>query len=522
MSSLPPRMLFVTIVHAIFSQYGDIMGACFNLMNVPIRRMFNESMQEQYGPLTDSSFELLFSACASSMYLGLMIGFGLMGYMMDKIGRKETAVTIRGLLGITGSICMILSMLFGRHELFVVGHIIAGICTGLKVVLIIYVAECSPDSKRGLTSMAINSGGVLTVMVITPLCLPAIFGNEHAWAALPFISVIMAIIHLCVAGKFPQSPKQLYMKKNDEVAARAAILFYSGANADIDHSILLMDEEKDKEPEQAASIVDILQNRKYRFSFFLVLLVAFIPVFSALNVKSQFLISMLMTYGLSQSEATTAMLVISAISLPICFISPFLIHKFGRRPIFATVTILCALEWVGFGFAQIFVDLHAADLTVSWISACLASILGQSAINMGLLIMSPILISEICPHHTRAAISQLTQVFPIGFAIGEVTLFPEVREMFGSFLFFFLGATCAALAFLLFILMGEPSANGHGERKKHKRHHHLHHSDHSSLKRDDTWTRTYGTLLDTPEDTESSGESINASDLVYKQQEKFF
>lgn len=46
-------------------------------------------------------------------------------------------------------------------------------------------------------------------------------------------------------------------------------------------------------------------------------------------------------------------------------------------------------------------------MTLAWICACVGAVLGQSAVNLGLLIMSPILISEICPHHTRAAISQV-------------------------------------------------------------------------------------------------------------------
>ena len=76
---------------------------------------------------------------------------------------------------------MVSSKLLNRCELYVLGHVIAGFVTAFKVVLIIYVAECSPDSYRGLISMAINSGAVVAVMVVTPFCLPALLGTDDLW-----------------------------------------------------------------------------------------------------------------------------------------------------------------------------------------------------------------------------------------------------------------------------------------------------------------------------------------------------
>ncbi|VDP50845.1 unnamed protein product [Heligmosomoides polygyrus] len=49
------RLLFVTFIHGIFSQFGDVLMACLNLLNVPIRRMFNESIHDHYGPIDDES-----------------------------------------------------------------------------------------------------------------------------------------------------------------------------------------------------------------------------------------------------------------------------------------------------------------------------------------------------------------------------------------------------------------------------------------------------------------------------------
>lgn len=76
---------------------------------------------------------------------------------------------------------MAASKLTNRCELYILGHIIAGFVNALKVVLIIYVAECSPDHNRGVISMAINSGSVIAVMIVTPLCLPTMMGTDELW-----------------------------------------------------------------------------------------------------------------------------------------------------------------------------------------------------------------------------------------------------------------------------------------------------------------------------------------------------
>lgn len=44
---------------------------------------------------------------------------------------------------------MVLSYTAGRFEFFVLGHFLGGLIAALKVVLLIYLAECSPDDKRG-------------------------------------------------------------------------------------------------------------------------------------------------------------------------------------------------------------------------------------------------------------------------------------------------------------------------------------------------------------------------------------
>ncbi|KAK6042986.1 hypothetical protein COOONC_19509 [Cooperia oncophora] len=135
-----------------------------------------------------------------------------------------------------GAGAMILSYITLRFEFFVLGHFMSGLLMALKVVLFIYMAECSPDDKRGFTSMVVNSGAVIAVLVITPLCLPSLVGSDTLWYVIPTICGLMAVVHLLIAIHFPQSPKQLYIQDGKEEEARAALQYYYGDRYNLDEA----------------------------------------------------------------------------------------------------------------------------------------------------------------------------------------------------------------------------------------------------------------------------------------------
>ncbi|PIO72992.1 transporter, major facilitator family protein [Teladorsagia circumcincta] len=368
------------------------------------------------------------------MMLGLLIGFLIMGDLMNRFGRKETAIVIRCSLGIVGAGAMILSFVTLRFEFFVLGHFISGLLSALKVVLFIYLAECSPDDKRGFTSMVVNSGGVIAVLVLTPLCLPSLAGSDSLWCVLPAICGVMAIAHLMIAIHFPQSPKQLYIQEHKEEEARAALQFYYGDRYNLDDAIEEMETERIYETHKNISLNDILRHGTYRYSFFLVLICAFVPTCSALNMKLQYLVSWLTNYGMSQSQATSAMTVISVVSVPLCFVSPLFIERCGRRTVFILITVLCAAEWVALGMAELIFDFGATNLRSAQLLSVLGATMGQCAVNLGLLIMAPMMISEVCPHNTRAAISQMveTKGLPVDYIVRRIHRVYSRDSLFSS------------------------------------------------------------------------------------------
>ncbi|GMS77873.1 hypothetical protein PENTCL1PPCAC_48, partial [Pristionchus entomophagus] len=451
----PARLLLFTLAQAALGGFGDILANTLNLMNPPLRAFFNHSIVTHYGPAAAQSFDTIYAVSAAFMFVGLLIGFSFMGNLMDYLGRKESAVILRSTFGILSGMAMVIGQYTNRFEFFVLGHLFAGIVLAFKVLLVIFVAECCPDQNRGMGTMLVNSGASLAVCLVTPLCLPSLFGTERGWTILPLIAMLQAVLHL-VTGifAFPQSPKQLYIQHGDRDGAQKSVTFYHGDDVNPNLVLREFEAERLQETNGHASLREVLSNKTFRWSLWLVLLLSFVPPVSALNVKSQYLTQLLLSYGLDQSGATLTMLLTSLIALPLLFVSPWIIDKFGRRPLFITVCMLCTLEWAGLGLAQFFVDGGVTSFTRAVLGIG-GSFLGQSAANLGLLVMAPILLSEICPHNTRAAITQFTQVVPMVLAIGQVTIFPSLLNSIGSLFFLCFGLLSAGLTMMVWLQLPE-------------------------------------------------------------------
>ncbi|VDM38474.1 unnamed protein product [Toxocara canis] len=449
MNRMNRRLAFVTLTHATLGSFGDIEATVFNLMSVPLKSFFNESITAHYGEQTAESFSWCFSMVASLSFAGLLVGAFAMGYLMDYVGRKQTAVILRSSLGIISGVCMFIAKPFMSFELFAIGHFLAGIICAFRIVLIIYMVECSPDNVRGLTSMAMSSGSTLALLVATPLCLPSVFGNSESWIYLPAICSIMAFLHLSIAIFFPQSPKHLFICNLDTMKTKEAVTFYHGSATNFD----AIEEEYDQErlllSNGHTSLSEVLSKHTLRWSFTIVMVCAFVPSTSAINVKSVYQAAILMSFGFDETQAMFALMAVGLISSPFCFATPFIIEKIGRRPLFLSVSALCVLEWFFLGAAEFLVDEHSESLLYSEVLGMIGSISGSMALMLGLLVLTPIMISELCPHPSRAIVTQVSTVVSILFVIVSVQVYPLSVEQIG----FVYHLTMLLLSSVCFVLL---------------------------------------------------------------------
>ncbi|KAH7721619.1 Protein Y39B6A.41 [Aphelenchoides avenae] len=389
------------------------------------------------------------------MFAGILVGAGTMGFLMDTLGRKATAVYVRGGLAVLSAFSMMMAYWTTSMEFFVLGHFLQGIAGAYKMVFFIYLAECAPDSSRGFATMALGSGSSLMVLAINPLGLESVFGTDDRWWLLPAICFVMSLFHMAVASTLPESPKHTYIAKDDIAATHGAIRFYHGDDANVE----MVEEEYEREMmlmhHGHVPLKEVLSNQTLRWCLTLTLICGCVPAMSAINVKSQYLESMLMTFGMNQSQAVLAMTLMQLITAPLCFLSPVLVEKCGRRPLFLSISAMCCFEWAMISCAQVFVDWHIPNSTMSSVLGVIGCSVGQAAIMLGLLQLTPILLSEMVPHTARSTISQITMLVPVSTILLIVFIYPVIVAHFGALFDVVSFVISAVLLVLLYIHLPE-------------------------------------------------------------------
>ncbi|KAL7071362.1 hypothetical protein ACQ4LE_009260 [Meloidogyne hapla] len=451
-----PRLLTVVFFHAIFSAFGDIQSSVINYMAVPLRTFFGRSLKQRYGIETDSeTFELIYSIIASSFFGGVFIASAIMVICMEKFGRKGTAVYLRSFIGILSSLAMLSAKWLDKPELFLIGHFLAGMVQTLKNVLFIYMAECAPAECRGWALTVIGSGGGLILLLISPLCMPNIWGNEGDWWLIPAICLLLAMCHIFLAGiYFPESPKQLFIGGENKLEAKISINFYHGKNADIAQIFDEFNSEQLVVHRKRVSLSDFWVSKRLRWATTITLLVTFVPAFSFANLKGQYLESMLIKFGLNQSAAMASTIVMTALGTPFSVLAPILVESKGRRPLFIAIALLSSIELALVACAQFIFDNFGSGWMVAGI-ALIGCSLGQTSINLGIFNMNPMLISEIFPYQSRAKATQLTQFPPMLIIFCLVLAYPSATKNFGSLFLLPLLAFSLLIIFLLFLWLPE-------------------------------------------------------------------
>jgi hypothetical protein len=80
--------------------------------------------------------------------------------------------------------------------------------------------------------MLVSSLHIFASLSTLALALPNAFGNDERWVYVPVICAVMSLLYLAFIIPLPDSPKFLYMMRNDRPATIAAICYYHNENVD--------------------------------------------------------------------------------------------------------------------------------------------------------------------------------------------------------------------------------------------------------------------------------------------------
>lgn len=123
------------------------------------------------------------------------------------------------------SSCLAISKFVHSPELLIIGRFIIGIECGMYTGLCpMYLSEVSPKRVRGMigsfSGLSAYTGLMLTEIISTP----AILGTDKWWPLLMVIAGIPGITQFFLLQFCYESPRFLLMNRNNEPAAREALI----------------------------------------------------------------------------------------------------------------------------------------------------------------------------------------------------------------------------------------------------------------------------------------------------------
>ncbi|XP_053136758.1 solute carrier family 2, facilitated glucose transporter member 5-like [Hemicordylus capensis] len=217
-------LFLVTVVSSFGSlQYGYNLWVVYS-PSVLLQDFYNVSYGEKSILNKDPNYTSFLTGVTIALFpLGGIVGSLLVGFLVDKYGRKGTLV-INSFLSIIGAVLMGCVKVIRAYEFTMVTRLVIGICAGIfSTAIPMYLAEISPENLRGSIVMTPHLFLILGVLAAQILALREILGTHEGWPILMCLVGILALFQMIILPNFPESPRYLLIQKKDEEKARNAL-----------------------------------------------------------------------------------------------------------------------------------------------------------------------------------------------------------------------------------------------------------------------------------------------------------
>ncbi|XP_037948098.1 facilitated trehalose transporter Tret1-2 homolog [Teleopsis dalmanni] len=360
------------------------------------------------------------------------LGGLLVGYLMDRIGRKNTII-FTNIVGVLGWAFLAAAPLHtDRNATYVqmlIGRFLSGIMIGLCVSPVgVYSAEISLPKIRGRLIMGTSIGiaaGILFMYILG-------YFIRNDWQLISIISCIYQIISTICVFPIPESPSWL-MQKGRVEQARKSLKYFRGLNKED----LTIYDEFETELAQIKKTADLSRSTAETESVFqaikspevykpLLVMIAFFAFqqWSGIVVVIVYAVQIATRAGVSTDPVLCAVLVGLARIITTFFMSS-IFEKWGRRPagivsafgMSACMLILASCGWFGIPLPILPVICIVLHIVFS---------------TMGLLTLPFFMTSEVFPQRVRGSASGLTVSFGLLVSFLVLKLYPTMETSMGT------------------------------------------------------------------------------------------
>ncbi len=314
---------------------------------------------------------------ASSLYIGCIVGSILFGRIAGRLGRKPSLIWV-AVIFIVSSIMMGIS---DSVDSIVIWRIIAGFSVGGASVLSpLYIAEISPQSKRG-RMVSINQFAIVMGILLAYFSNYYLAQVEGNWRWMFVSGCAPAILFLMASFVLPESPKWLIYK--GRVEAGKHILERTLPQYEVIQEMEYIVDQRAKVKESQWQVFSTLFSKQNVLLLTISVVIAVFQQISGANAVLFYAPIIFERVGMDVNDQLFVQILIGSVNLMFTLVAIRMVDRVGRKSLMMagaiSMALLLALIGVSFQgtyipqafvtvFVLLFIGVYAATLApVTWV-----------------------------------------------------------------------------------------------------------------------------------------------------------
>lgn len=219
-------MLIVAAIHSFIGTSCTYYSTSLNLLDNDVKKLIIESSNVQ--SIDDVGVDWRYSLLSCGYVLGTALFYYPSALCMDRLGRRTTIMVVAsGMTIMAGLVQYLCTTVFQSWQLLLVGRLMSGFANQMSYFIIPFLTECSANKDRGFVATMPAIGWTVWVPISNIVAL--LLMHNSNWGLVFLVPVFPSLIYICITPFIHESPKHLYIGKQDDEKARKAAVFYQGA-----------------------------------------------------------------------------------------------------------------------------------------------------------------------------------------------------------------------------------------------------------------------------------------------------
>ncbi|XP_070614369.1 solute carrier family 2, facilitated glucose transporter member 7-like [Erythrolamprus reginae] len=355
-------------------------------------------LQNQHGIDQESMyFIVLMTAAMLFVPLGGIFGVFLWGRMADRYGRKCT-ILISNVISVVSAAMMCSDAIFRQFEFNLFTRFFVGVGSGTFTYSVpLYILEISPLNLRGVfvtSSILFYSWGHFAVQILGH---PQVWGNKESYTLLTGITAMSSVLSSILLVYSPESPRFLYLQRNDEDKARQVLMKLRGEE-DVEEEMEELRQEQLAESDQENMTVwKLLHFRSLRWHLITLMVLVSGSQFVETSAVLIFTKRSLRIIGMSSKARDLLILAVSLVIQLMLLTNICLVEPLGRKFLLLSGFLMCSLTNICLVFS-----FQTNNPTVAFLSIILSILYFMGHIT-GPASILPLIVGELFLQSSRAS-----------------------------------------------------------------------------------------------------------------------